>query len=311
MRAHPTPEHSTPDHPTFVLAGAAKSGTTTLVDLLAQHPDVHVCPRKEAHHYLFRSAPPAFRGPGDHVFGEMVVSDPDEWAALMAAAGGARARGEASVYYLHRPEVWPRLVAAAGEDLKVIVILRDPVARAVSAWGHLVRDGREHLDLAEALDAEADRRDRGWEWCWGLVGVGRYAEGLEALLDHVDRGRVLVLGHDELAAEPQIVARRAFAFLGVEPGAPVVPRALNRSGVVRSRRVHDLLTRPHPAKDLLRPFVPDRVVQSTFRAVHDRNLATLPQVLPDAHARLVAALGDQPARVAALTGLDTSGWCRP
>ncbi len=269
-----------------------------------------MCPRKEAHHYLFRGDPPRFRGPGDHVFGEMVVSDPGEWAALMAAAGDAGARGEASVYYLHRPEVWPRLVAAAGPGLRVVVILRDPVARATSAWGHLVRDGREHLDLADALDAEPDRVARGWEWCWELVGVGRYAEGLEALFDHVARERVLVLGHDELAAEPQVVARRAFAFLGVDPGAPVLPRTLNRSGAVRSRRVHRLLTRPHPAKDLLRPLVPDRVVQSTFRAVHDRNLATLPDLLPDVRGRLVAALADQPARVTALTGLDTSTWCR-
>lgn len=302
---------SRPGHPTFVLAGAAKAGTTTLVDLLDQHPEVHVCPRKEAHHYLFRSDPPTFRGPGDHVLGEeMVVSDPAEWAGLMAAAGGARQRGEASVYYLHRPEVWPTLVEAVGPDLKVIVILRDPVERAISAWGHLVRDGREHLDLGDALDAERRRVEQGWEWCWELVGVGRYAVGLEALFDHVGRDRVLVLGHDELAAEPQVVARRAFAFLGVAPGAPVVARTLNRSGAVRSRRVHQLLTRPHPAKDLLRPLVPDRVVQSTFRAVHDRNLAVLPDVLPDVRARLVAALSDQPSAVARLTGLDASSWCR-
>lgn len=300
-----------PAHPTFVLAGAARSGTTTLADLLGQHPEVHVCPRKEAHHYLFRGCPPAFGGPGDHVFSEMVVSEPDEWAALMAAAGDAPARGEASVYYLHQPAVWPVLVDAVGPELKVVLILRDPLERAVSAWAHLVRDGREHLDLGDALDAEGTRRADGWEWCWDLVGVSRYSVGLEALLDHVPRERVLVLGYDQLVSEPQGVARRAFAFLGADPGVPVVPRALNRSGAVRSRRVHRALTRPHRTKDLLRPLVPDRVVQSTFRLVHDRNLAALPDAPPDVRARLAAELADEPARVARLTGLDTTTWCRP
>lgn len=296
----------------FVLGGAAKSGTSTLADLLGRHPDIHVCPRKEAHHHLFCGAAPAFRGPGDDTFARMVVSDPVEWRRLLAEGEGCTAVGEASVYYLYRPEVWPRLRAALGADGKVLLILRDPVERIASAWGHLVRDGREDLGIEEALAAEDERAEAGWEWCWRYRGVSRYDEQLPAVLDAFGPDRVLVADVARLRSDPQGLVADVHRFLGVAPQPAEHPaRALNPSGAVRSRALHRFLTQPHPVKDALRPFVPDRIVQGTYRRALARNLTPLPP-MPD---RLRSELADEfrPVAddVARLTGLDTGAWCRP
>lgn len=307
-----TPGPGAPAAPTFVLAGAAKSGTSTLAGLLATHPDIHMCPRKESHHYLFQGAPPRFTGPGDEAFARMVVHADDEWRRLMAGGTGARAVGESAVYYLYRPEVWPVLARSLGPAGQVVLILRDPVARVASAWGHLVRDGRETLDLAGALAAEDDRARAGWEWCWQLRGVSRYHEQLPAVLAEFGRERVFVADFDELRRRPADLLDRLQRFLGVEP-RPLVGEAApvtNPSGRVRSRRLHRFLTEPHRVKDLLRPVTPDRLVQATYRRALAQNLRPLPAVPAALRSRLARELEPVAAGVADLTGLDTAAWPR-
>lgn len=295
----------------FVLGGAAKSGTSTLADQLGRHPDVHLCPRKEAHHHLFRDAPPTFTGPGDDTFARMVVSDPAEWERLLAAGADHAVVGEASVYYLYRPEVWPRLREALGPDGRVVLILRDPVARIASAWGHLTRDGRETLPVEDALAAEAERAAAGWEWCWRYRAVSRYDEQLPAVIEAFGAERVLVADFAELRADPDALTARIHRFLGVDPvpAAGPVP-VVNPSGAVRSRSVHRFLTQPHPVKDLLRPFVPDRLVQGTYHRVLARNLTPLPPMPERLRGELADELRPVADRVQELTGLDTSAWCR-
>jgi hypothetical protein len=295
-----------------VLAGAAKSGTSTLAEMLGAHPRVHMCPRKESHHYLFRDAPPRFTGPGDDMFARMVVDDPVDWKQLMADAdaSGATAVGESAVYYLYRPEVWPVLARELGPDGKVVLILRDPVARVVSAWGHMVRDGREVLDLAEALAAEDERVAAGWEWCWHLTRVSRYHQQLPAVYAAFSPDRVFVADFAELRRDPTGLLVRLQRFLGVDevPPAGDVAPVVNPSGQVRNRSLHRFLTEPHPVKDLLRPLVPDRLVQGTYRRALSRNLRPLPPVPDDLRHRLADELATEAALVHGITGLDTSAW---
>ena len=296
---------------TFVLGGAAKCGTSTVADLLAGHPDVHVVPKKEAHHHLFPDGPPRFQGPGDDTFARMVVSDGDAWAALLAAGDGAAAVGEASVYYLYRPESWPRLAEALGDGGRVLLVLRDPVERIRSAWGHLVRDGREALALADALDAEDERVAADWEWCWHYRRVSRYHEQLPAVLEVFDRERILVVDQAELRRDPGALLAQVHRFLGVAPRPPEGAPVRNPSGAVRSRRLHRALTQPHPVKDVLRPLVPDRLLQRVYHGALARNLQPLPEPDADLLADLAAELRPVAEGVRDLVGLDTAAWCRP
>ena len=106
--------------------------------------------------------------------------------------------------------------------------------------------------------------------------------------------------------------QRVHRFLGVAPVAVSEPaRVVNPSGAVRSRALHRFLTQPHPAKDLMRPIVPDRLVQATYRRTLARNLRSLPSMDDDLRWDLAAELRPVARGVHELTGLDTSGWCRP
>ena len=167
--------------PDFVIGGAQKSGTSTLYARLAAHPSVVPALRKEVH--SFDAAPRA--ASWYRAFFPLR-------SALTAAAArtGAGLTGEATPFYLLHPAAPTRLHAVA-PDAKVIAILRDPAARAISGYHHAVRMGHEARSIDEALDPAgeetlADVTDTAWfdapdcpARLRGYLARSRYAEQLE------------------------------------------------------------------------------------------------------------------------------------
>jgi hypothetical protein len=274
--------------PDFLLLGAAKAGTTSLMSMLAHHPDVFVAPVKECHHFLFGDRAPDYRGPGDEALNRRVVRDPAAYEDLFGRAEGAGAVGEASVFYLAHPEAFPEMVRRLDRP-RAVVVLRDPVQRAVSAYGHLRRDGRELAPtLEEGLAAEQSRRAAGWEPLWHYERLGRYAEQVEALFDVFGRDRVHLVRYDDLQQDAARALAGVCRFLRVRDDVALPLRRENVSGQVRSDALHALLTRPGALKRALRPVVPAPARQRLFDYVQARNLRPLPG--PDE--RVLADLAD-------------------
>lgn len=142
------------------------------------------------------------------------------------ARSGARIIGEASPGYLFHP-LAPERVRETVPEARLVVLLRDPVDRALSHYHHEVALGRERLSFDEALDAEEERtrgeaermlRDplyfgHAW-WDFTYVARGRYAEQLERWLAVFPPEQLLVLASEELAADTGGTYRRVLEFLG-------------------------------------------------------------------------------------------------
>jgi hypothetical protein len=118
-------------------------------------------------------------------------------------------------------------VQATVPEARLIVLLRDPVDRALSHYHHEVALGREPLTFEQAIEAEAERtrgeeerlvREPGYFshawWDYAYLGRGRYAEQLERWLAVFPREQLLVVASDELAAEPRETYARVLEFLG-------------------------------------------------------------------------------------------------
>ena len=125
--------------PDFLGLGVQKGGTTTLHRLLERHPSVFLPPVKEVHYFSLH-------------FGEGEAWYRNQFAS---AASGQRC-GEVTPYYLFHPEV-PQRVHALLPKARLIVLLRDPVERALSQYFHSCRLGLERLPLEEALAVEPER----------------------------------------------------------------------------------------------------------------------------------------------------------
>jgi hypothetical protein len=150
-----------------------------------------------------------------------------------------RITGEASPYYLFHPFAAQRaseLVPTA----RIIVLLREPVARTYSHWSEQTRNGVESLSFADALDAEPDRvagevermrRDPRYvsfaheQQTYALQ--SEYADSLEQWLALFPRTQWCPLRSEDLYADPQGTFDRVIAFLGLEPHTLVDPKPWN------------------------------------------------------------------------------------
>lgn len=224
----------------FLVVGAMKSGTTSLHELLSRHPEIELVAAKE------RSA----------------LADPTsakEFAKRVAESRGVVA-GEVTAGYMQLPSM-PQPIAEArdllDEDLRVVAILREPVARAISHWEHLTQLGRETRAAAAAiLDPASD-----------YVAFSRYHHQLLGWVDLVGDDRVLVLRLEDLRDRQAATVDRLFSFLGVSPRPDDVTPA--RANVGSSRAVASGwragISRSAVYRRLVRPLIGPRARRTALR----------------------------------------------
>lgn len=177
--------------PTFLGIGAQKCASTWLHEILADHPQAALPPLKEIDF---------FSNHFDYGF---------QWYESHFPAGTARrALGEVSPSYLHGVAV-PKRVFAYRSDMLLILLLRNPIDRAISNHKHEVRIG--HLS-GEDLGFE-----RGLENNPSYVEQGLYATHLERWLQFFPREQILVLLMDDIVADARAAAKRVYEFLGISP----------------------------------------------------------------------------------------------
>jgi len=241
--------------PDYLIIGGKRCGTTALQNYLTRHPHVLAPHSRKGTHYFDTNWVRGERWFRAH-FPTQAAR-----AMRMRAGGGPVVTGEASPYYCFHPDA-PRRIAATLPDVRLIFLVRDPVERAFSHFDYERRRGQEPLsNIHDALDAESDRlageeqrlrADPAYvsepHRHWSYQARGRYDHQLDAVFEHVDRDRVLVLDFRRFFADVDAQLQRVFAFLGL-PACHVGPYERFEEG--RGRSV------PADVRDRLEPvFAP-------------------------------------------------------
>lgn len=233
--------------PNLFVVGVVRGGTTSLWGYFQQHPEIFMSPVKEPHFFTKAGARLAPRYATE--------------SAYLGLFSGAteRIRGEASASYFG-DAASPAAIKRVSPDAKILVILRDPVARAYSHYWHAVGNGHEPRGFAEAVHDElAGRRPDGAE---PYVRRGFYSEALRRYLALFgDNVRVLFL--EELSRDPATTLRSVFAFLGVDPNVAdrLVVERRNESRLPRGR-VAGRILRSSRSRKVAAAFVPRRLRSS-------------------------------------------------
>jgi hypothetical protein len=196
--------------PDFVVIGAQKSGTTSLYRYLTAHPSIVAADEKEVHYFDLN------HDRGDDWYRSHFPLRRD-LERIARRVGGPALTGEGSPYYLFHPQA-PERMRPLLPEARLIVLLRDPVERALSHHNHEVQDGYEVLSLAAAIDAEADRLATAFGHLHhSYLSRGLYADQLEAWFAHYPRKQFLVIESQELFDDPTAAVDRTLAFLGLPP----------------------------------------------------------------------------------------------
>ncbi|GAA4355864.1 sulfotransferase family protein [Angustibacter luteus] len=307
-----------PPQPDFLLVGAPKAGTSALHAALARHPEVHLtspaAPHlKEPKYYLCDDAPPpTYTGPGDAHSNREWVWRRADYEALFAAAPEGAVRGESTPFYLWSPTA-RRRIAEELPDVRLVVVLRDPIDRAYSNWMHLWSDGLEpDPDFLSAFAREPQRIHVGWAPFWRYRDLGLYGRQLADLHARVDRERILLLRYRDVVDAPAATLDRVSAFVGITPGVVTqVPRDNQRPYVtpgaraallgraVRTGATLGAFTHPQRWRDLSRPLI---------RALHGDAHTPRPRLQPGERAALLPAFADDIDLLEQVSGQSYADW---
>ena len=131
--------------PNFMCIGAAKSGTTTLYDILKQHPEVFI---------------PAFKEPHFFDIPENYNNGIEWYEKNYFRNINKKIIADFTPSYFFEKQAPERIFNDLGKDIKFVILLRHPVDRAYSHYLHSVRDKNEDIGFEEALRKEDNRIDK-------------------------------------------------------------------------------------------------------------------------------------------------------
>ena len=198
---------SKPSSPDFLIIGAQKCGTTALRHSLSQHPEVFIasCPGPDSEEF--------------HFFNHGEVWDRGvEWYQSFFDQPD-KLQGEKSPHYFDNADAHPRM-AEVVPDAKLILMLRNPVQRAYSAWNHYNQQpsvtakwGWQVQSFEQALDSNAASATN-------LVRDGYYLLHLHRLLAWFPREQVHIVVTERLRDDPQREYERVQTFLGLSQRHP-------------------------------------------------------------------------------------------
>lgn len=248
--------------PTFLCIGAQKCGTTWLARAVQQHPQVAPGKKKELHFFSQQEAwarglswyESQFRTvPGARAVGEFT---PNYWWTV----------GTPTAFHVQGSA---ERIADAYPHLQLIVCVRDPVERAVSAYFHHMKAGRypPTTSLLQAALAWPDIRE-----------FGRYGTQLQAWLRVFPLESFLFLVYEDDIVPDEVkprTVRRVFEHIGVE--SSFAPRDMVRRRNVRSSDFDIRLRHAGPMRRRLMTALPERTRDSPRWSipVEDRDIETL------------------------------------
>lgn len=295
--------------PNLFIVGAQKSGTSALAGWLQQHPSVFMSFPKEPGFLAFGEAGYTFPdgyGKAPPAAG-YVVTDAASYESLFAGATADNTViGEASTWYFALPGMAETL-RRYNPSAKIVVVLRNPVDRAYSAWCDARGSGLEPCaDFADAWRAEAERGEV--EFLLRYSRMGMYSAALEAYRAAFPAAQLLVLWHEDMRNAPEAFWRQVCEFLAIDPGhTPIFSHKYNPSGSPRFKTL-SMLLRSHRLKQFLKPLLPYKLSLRIKGRLDAANLRDFPPMSEQMRGVLQQHYRDDIRRLEALTGRDLSGW---
>ena len=201
--------------PNFLIVGAAKSGTSSLHNYLNQHPDIFMP------HYNING----IKVKEPRFFISKLVKDRlhegiwtfEEYQSLFLNCVNYSAVGESTVLYLYYyEEAIKNIKKYLGNNIKIIIMLRNPIERAYSAYNFLLRKGlKEKLSFEEALKQEKDRLNKDHKMTPMVMykDMGLYYKMVDTYMKNFEN--VHIIFYEDFTKNTSLEVSKVFSYLNV------------------------------------------------------------------------------------------------
>ena len=276
--------------PNFVVLGAPRCATTWLYACLAAHPDIFVPDTKE-----------------QEFFGNFQYHLGTNWyKKQFTGHTGEKAIGDVSVGYFASAEAPAQMDGLLdGASLKLIVVLREPVSRALSYYRYRLLSGNAPRSFERSLKMPYFRRL--------YIETGHYYRYYENYLSHFSKDQILILLYEEIQQNPRAAIKKVFNFLEVQTDFvdAVFDSVPNHARSIRNLTLHYLLYHAGIASQARLPYLGARVHGLLNRINNKVNLSNKRysrRIDETVHQKLKDEFRPSNIRLQELAGIDLSLW---
>ncbi|MEL6930836.1 MAG: sulfotransferase, partial [Cyanobacteria bacterium J06600_6] len=183
-----------------LIIGSIKSGTTSLFNYLAEHPEVAPCKEKEP---KFFSNPEIFARGFDFYQSLWSWDSSRHKIALEASPNYTRSTHQD---LFNAAEKIAEIQRQETAEFKFIYLMRDPIERIESHYTHLEAWQQEARvqPLSEGLDRE-------------IIDVSKYSMQLKEYYQRFPSENILLIDFEDLKQSPEAILKKVAEFLGIDP----------------------------------------------------------------------------------------------
>ena len=269
--------------PNLLIVGAAKCGTTSLHNYLKQHPDIFMSKQKEPH-FLINSDIGE-----DRIHKAITVLE--DYEDMFKTDSIYKYKGESSVMYLAFPEFSIKNIKKyLDPDVKIIIMLRNPVERAFAGYLHNLRyNPSENLSFEEAFEKSEARyyQQRDITPDTRYLHVGNYYSQVESFMSMFN-DNVLVIMYEDYVSDIDLCLANVFDFLDIDKISVDTSRRHMVGGWIFKRKfLRNLLIPKNNFKSLIKSFLPNKKIRKAIKQkIMNMSTAESPSISKDMHKKL-------------------------
>ncbi|OUV70037.1 MAG: hypothetical protein CBC83_09545 [Flavobacteriales bacterium TMED123] len=257
--------------PNFIIIGAMKAATTSIYTYLKQHPDIFMPKVKEPMFFNNYHQDNKYVVKGSN---KKKITTLKQYKSLFDEVKAEGAIGEASPSYIYNEKA-AELIKKEIPNVKIIVVLRQPVERAYSNFLHAKRAGKEaENDFEKTFDLEDERKIANWSPLYHYKSKGFYFEQLQRYFKVFPKENIKILLFEDIVKSPMESTQKLFSFLEVDANfKPDTSRKTNVSGkpkgmlgwILMKIRYYNLLPNIQLSK-----YLPQSAIRLLFKAVYEK-----------------------------------------
>jgi len=258
--------------PNLFIVGAAKAGTTSLNNYLAQHPDIYMAPIKEPHHFSYdirlSNFKVSYKQQVDFDIKRYLaqkklsnrhiafIENREYYLELFRERKKEKYCGDGSNGYLYS-KVAAKEIFKFNPHAKIIILLRNPVDRAFSHWLMDLRNSENDIkNFIKALETDYYQKDKGWGISHLYVELGQYFNQVKRYLDLFPEIQIKIFLYEDFKEDNLRIINEIFDFLEL-PGIHKIRKvASNKASIPKNIKLIQFLRKMNINNSMYRCLPP-------------------------------------------------------